>query len=213
MILDFGEYLINCMFVFLSWYVVSQSIRLWFVTAVSTSSLLLMLHQSWERFPWQLNIQWFYDMEAKLVGRDLNILFHERRHKYNLIITQSIDTPGPLNSLLVSRRQQKLGQDLHTKHTMLLWWRSLGANLQVSEIFLHCTMFDTSRAALLSLQVKWPQARSCLICRAKRYLWTENIGFSVQTMKMKSQQKNDGHSLTASWETELKHLHAPLRSP
>lgn len=37
---------------------------------------------------------------------------------------------------------------------------------------LHCSMWETSRAALLSLQVRLPLDKSCLICKAKRYLCT-----------------------------------------
>lgn len=37
----------------------------------------------------------------------------------------------------------------------------------------HWIMWETMRAALVSLQMRWPQARSCLICRANRYLEKE----------------------------------------
>lgn len=40
---------------------------------------------------------------------------------------------------------------------------------------LHCNMWDTSRAALLSLQVRLPLHKSCFICRANRYLHTHII--------------------------------------
>lgn len=35
---------------------------------------------------------------------------------------------------------------------------------------LHCTMCETKRAALVSLHVSLPWARSCFTCRANRYL-------------------------------------------
>lgn len=41
---------------------------------------------------------------------------------------------------------------------------------------LHCTMCEIKRAALVSLHVSLPWARSCFTCRANRYLQTERDG-------------------------------------
>lgn len=44
---------------------------------------------------------------------------------------------------------------------------------------LHWIMWETISAALLSLQVRRPQERSCLICRANRYLDTNPNSFHI----------------------------------
>lgn len=40
----------------------------------------------------------------------------------------------------------------------------------MKKFYLHCTMCDIKRAALVSLQVSLPCAKSCLTCNANKYL-------------------------------------------
>lgn len=54
-----------------------------------------------------------------------------------------------------------------------LHWSKSSTSSISCKLYLHCSMWETSRAALLSWQVRLPLDKSCFICKAKRYLHTD----------------------------------------
>lgn len=63
---------------------------------------------------------------------------------------------------------------------------------------LHCTMCEIRRAALVSLHVSLPWAKSCFTCRANRYLW-KSTETQVTWAKPTGGPASRGSFLLAIW--------------
>lgn len=72
---------------------------------------------------------------------------------------------------------------------------------------LHCTMCEIRRAALVSLHVNLPWAKSCFTCRANRYLErSTEMGVIKSSRRASSQRQLPPGDLNTQWETKERNI-------